>query len=185
VSIAPESASGWREIADQLTSEQIDELEDQKRDPEYLTRLSSEPVGRHELQGVLLARARRFAGENVIAGFVGPVQLPVGAVSADVSQDVQSAPYRIVCGAGRHVDSLSGFEDNNVVVSIAAIQFVDGSVDDGSRGIEAPTVHILDNNVQTITGITASHARELAAALVAAADEIDGWATSAGEGAST
>jgi hypothetical protein len=57
-----------------------------------------------------------------------------------------------------------------VSVQPTAIQFSDGRVDDGSVH-EPPHVYLADN------ALTAAQARELAATLIEAADEVDGWAS--------
>ncbi|MGO8771500.1 MAG: hypothetical protein ACLQIK_01160 [Mycobacterium sp.] len=59
-------------------------------------------------------------------------------------------------------------------ISTAAIQFADGSIDDGD--IEPPSVAILDGDTDTGIQLNADQARKLASVLLAAADEVDGWA---------
>ncbi|MEZ0363392.1 hypothetical protein ACAG26_06760 [Mycobacterium sp. pUA109] len=89
------------------------------------------------------------------------VPLPPGAVHADDWQPYEP-PYRIVTGPTRVIGSYG--------VWAAAAQFADGSIDDGSQ-VEHPTVHV------TLTGgrddLTTAEARQLARALIAAADQFD------------
>jgi hypothetical protein len=75
-------------------------------------------------------------------------------------------PYRVVLGASR------GVTDHNVVVHTSAIQFADGRIDDG--GIVAPSVRI-SHACFNGRGLSSTQARELAARLLEAADQIDGW----------
>jgi hypothetical protein len=60
-----------------------------------------------------------------------------------------------------------GVTDHNVVVHTVAIQFADGRIDDGR--IKAATVY-------SGRGLSSTQARELAAALLEAADDLDRWA---------
>jgi hypothetical protein len=54
-------------------------------------------------------------------------------------------------------------------VQATAVQFTDGSIDDGTL-YEAPSVYLGDD------ALSSSQARELAAALIESADEVGGWA---------
>jgi hypothetical protein len=94
------------------------------------------------------------------------VPLPTGVAAVDDWHPNDPLPYRVVLGAGR------GVTDHNAVVQTVAIQFADGRIDDGR--IEAPTVTIsrADYNGR---GLSSTQARELAAVLLEAADELDGW----------
>jgi hypothetical protein len=65
-----------------------------------------------------------------------------------------------------------GVTDHNVVVQTSAIQFADGRIDDG--GIVAPSVTI-SHACYNGRGLSSTQARELAARLLEAADELDGW----------
>ena len=65
-----------------------------------------------------------------------------------------------------------GVTDHNVVVHTVAIQFADGRIDDGR--IKAPTVTISHAGYNG-RGLSSTQARELAARLLEAADELDGW----------
>ena len=75
-------------------------------------------------------------------------------------------PYRILFGELRGVD---GFHIDRVSVQPTAVQFADGRIDDGSVH-EPPHVYLGDD------GLTSLQARELAAVLLEAAAQLDGWA---------
>lgn len=74
--------------------------------------------------------------------------------------------YRIVFGVDRTVT------DSTARVYTAAVQFADGSLDDGT--IEAPTVAVCDGERDGLI-VNSDQARELASVLLQAAAEIDGW----------
>jgi hypothetical protein len=92
------------------------------------------------------------------------VPLPTGVAAVFDWRPNDPLPYRVVLGAGR------GVTDHNVVVHTSAIQFADGRIDDGA--IVAPSVTISHANGR---GLSRTQARELAARLLEAADELDGW----------
>jgi hypothetical protein len=91
------------------------------------------------------------------------VPLPAGAEFGD-EWDPDDL-HRVVVGAERHVT------DTDVVAWTSAIQFADGSIDDGSRS-QSPQVNLGGNDDE----LNSDQARELATALLEAASEIDGWA---------
>ncbi|AFM16999.1 hypothetical protein Mycch_2216 [Mycolicibacterium chubuense NBB4] len=93
------------------------------------------------------------------------VALPPGAYTQDTWQAAEPQPYRIILGGDR---TIAG---HRAVVSPSAVQWADGSVDDGRT--EAP--HVYAFNLEESNPLTTDQARELAAALLAAADEVDGW----------
>lgn len=95
-----------------------------------------------------------------------PVPLPVGARTFDTWQDDDPQPYRIIVGADRRVT------DHTVRVSPSAVQRADGSVD-GHGDIEAPQVYVFE--LGESAPLNSDQARELAAALLEAADEIERW----------
>jgi hypothetical protein len=91
------------------------------------------------------------------------VPLPTGATVAD---SWESDPgHRVIMGATR------GVTDYDVVVWTSAVQYTDGALDDGGDS-EPPSVHV---NFGDSRGMNSDQARELAAALLEAAAEIDGW----------
>jgi hypothetical protein len=93
------------------------------------------------------------------------VPVPPGA-RPDTWQDDSPQPYRILLGDVRGID---GVDTDRLCVQPTAVQFADGRVDDGSVH-EPPHVYLCDH------AFTATQAREVAALLIAAADEVDGWA---------
>jgi hypothetical protein len=78
-------------------------------------------------------------------------------------------PFRFVIFADRTVT------DHPVRVSMHAFQWADGSLADGTgaegNGVEAPEIALIEASIQPLNS---DQARELAAALPAAADELDG-----------
>jgi hypothetical protein len=91
-----------------------------------------------------------------------PDVAPPAGATADIWED--TPPERVVYSASR------GIPDYEVNVWTSAIQFADGTLDDGSRS-EPPSVHL---TVWASTGMNSDQARILAAVLIEAADEIDG-----------
>lgn len=89
---------------------------------------------------------------------------PPGVVIVDEWQQDDPQDYRVVIGADRTVT------DHSARVSPSAVQWADGRVDDGR--IEGPSVYVLDVGAP----LNSDQARELAAALLEAAAEVDGWA---------
>lgn len=94
------------------------------------------------------------------------VPLPTGVAAGSGWQPDDPLPYRVVMGEIRAVT------DHNVAVQTVAIQFADGRIDDGR--IKAPTVTISRGGYNG-RGLSSSQARGLAAVLLEAADELDGW----------
>jgi hypothetical protein len=91
---------------------------------------------------------------------------PVGAEFAD--DWVGEPPYRVIFGVDRTVT------DHAARVYAVVVQLADGSIDEGL--IEGPHVNITDGEGSGIEDLNSDQARELASALLEAADEIDGWA---------
>jgi hypothetical protein len=92
------------------------------------------------------------------------VPVPPGA-RPDAWQDDSPFAYRVLLGEVRGID---GVDTDHVCVQPTAIQFADGRVDGGSVH-EPPHVYLRDD------ALSAAQARELAALLIEAADEVDGW----------
>jgi hypothetical protein len=90
---------------------------------------------------------------------------PPGATTHDEWEDDDPQPYRIVFGADRTVT------DHRARVSTSAVQWADGSVDDGR--IEAPYIYVYD--LGESRPLNSDQARELGAALLESAAEVDGW----------
>jgi hypothetical protein len=81
----------------------------------------------------------------------------------DTWQDNVPLPYRILFGMLRNTGGLE-----HTTIQATAVQYADGRIDDGSVH-EAPHVYLGDD------ALSSSQARELAAALIETADEVDGW----------
>lgn len=161
MSIAPENGpSTWRDIADQLTPEQVEQLRELERQVVW-TFEGGSASERHDEESDLLDKARRFARENLTAAFVGPVPLPAGAESAGAWEDFGSQPWRVIWGPER-------FITDEVNVASCACQYADGSLDSGDR--DGPSVFIGGYRVPV------DRARVMVAALQECLDEIDGWA---------
>ncbi|VBA60295.1 hypothetical protein [Mycobacterium attenuatum] len=95
------------------------------------------------------------------------VPLPPGAVYAALWEDAATdRPWRVVNSATRGVEGKS-----DIQVWVAAVQYADGSLDQNDA-IDRASVWI--DACQE--ALSARQARELADALLAAADELDGWA---------
>jgi hypothetical protein len=90
------------------------------------------------------------------------VPVPPG-VEPDAWQNDVPQPYRVLFGVLRNTDGVE-----YTTVQATAYQYTDGRIEDGSVR-EAPHVYLGDD------ALSSSQARELAAALIEAADEADGW----------
>jgi hypothetical protein len=109
---------------------------------------------------------------------------PAGA-TPDIWQDDGPTSYRVVDGRVRNVDVNRASNEGLTGVSVYthAVQLADGSLSfaasDGAPGVSIDTFWRDDPNGpphDTGISVTAEEARELAAALLEAAAEIDGWA---------
>jgi hypothetical protein len=176
-STTPENAESWRDLADQLTPEQVAELDAYTHSGTRLYQLRGTAItvsaainpgprwvdtGPRWDDAALLSQARHHARENLTAAMVGEVPPPAGT-SADAWED-NDPPYRFIRGADRAIAGTT------VRVLTGAFQFADGSIDvDGQ--VDVPNVAI-DGDVDHLS---ADQARQLAAAVLAAADEIDKW----------
>ncbi len=165
MSIAPEFAVGWRDLTCELTPGQIESLEDLEHDCQTgrLTGLGDAPLSDDEIDRLLLDLARKDVESSLRAMMFGGVQLPSGAVHSEDWEGGDS-PYRVIFGAER------GVAGHRATVRAAAIQFTDGRVDDGQL-VEAPSLTVLYADDELSSG----QARELAAVLLEAADELDRW----------
>ena len=94
------------------------------------------------------------------------VPLPPGAQWARlVAGDPDPDPYSVVYGAGRDVAG------SKVSVQAIAVQYPDGSLDSAE---DPPQVFLAVDSVGG-AGLVSGEARELAAALLEAADQLDRW----------
>lgn len=121
-------------------------------DPRAATPGSSEPIAPREERG------------SDIMTQTNDVPLPAGASPSDEGWD---GPYRVVYGVEHKI------VDSDAYVQTSAVQLRDGSLDtkDGpSRSEPGISVHSHWENY-----LTAPQARQLAAAIIASADELDVW----------
>jgi len=169
-----EAVNSWRQLADQLTAEQIAELEEYEQNPPTFVDLSAVGCYRRqtaeELRDSLLDQARRHAKNNLADAFIGPVALPPGFNWASDWQEGREGgaglPHRCVY-ADR--DSIDG----RLRLSATAIQFADSKID-AAGDVEAPHIDLIWEGTDTDVHLSSAAAREAATALLAIADEIDG-----------
>ncbi|WP_157118283.1 hypothetical protein [Mycobacterium sherrisii] len=175
--LTAENVDSWRDLAEQLTATQFAELEACAHCGERLYRLqgstitisaTEHPGARWADTGLLwngaelLRKARGYARINLIASLVGEVPAPDGARVGNWEDG--EAPFRFISAPEREIAGTT------VRVLAGAYQFADGSLDLGGK-IGVPTVAI-DGDADRLS---VQQARELAAALIEAADEVEGW----------
>ncbi len=96
--------------------------------------------------------------------------LPAGA-NGDIWELHKGRFGRVIWATPRFIP-----DREDVLIAASAVKLDDGSIDDGSHS-EAPMLHI---EISGCRALNTAQARELAAAILAAADEIDGWRTAGG-----
>ena len=158
MSMTPENDTmTWRDLTDQLTERQIAELEDQERDPDSLVRITGNPAYRYDGESLLDA-ARSYARNHLGAAMIGDVPAPAGAVRVYDWNDADNPDaYRLVDFSTRTITT----PYNEITVEHQGVQYPDGRLKN----------EILLTRFEPLT---TDEARRLAAALIAAADEIDG-----------
>lgn len=157
MTMTPENANTWRDIAEQLTPAQTDEL---LREHAAVGASLSDTSWVQDRERELLALARRYARTNLLNALIGPVPAAAGArVDTDWEDDESAIAHRFVSGAEREIAGFALFA--------SACQFADGSIDLGR--IEAPSVTIAEKRVSV------EDVRVLIAALQECLDEIDRW----------
>jgi hypothetical protein len=91
--------------------------------------------------------------------------IPAGFSADDWADDWADThtrrPFRLIWGPQRKIG-------DNAVVRLSATQYVDGSIDETED--DGPAIHV---DVLGDWGVNAKHARQLAAAILAEADEAD------------
>lgn len=97
---------------------------------------------------------------------------PAPPIGADLVCDWEThikdhQPYRTICGADRHVT------DHEATVYSAVTQLADGTIEDSE--LAAPGVYVCQGDRDCLDRLNSDQARELAAALLEAAAELDGW----------
>ena len=148
-----DNATTWRDLADALTPQQLAYIEDWDKHPELPPRADGRVKTDDEHQKSLLFTARQFVGSNA-----------AGALFADVAPPPDEG-YRYPwedAGDGTWTRFFVGMERElgDVRVFVSGIQSSDGSI---SRSISA----------EASDGMGAGEARQLAALLIEAADELD------------
>lgn len=97
------------------------------------------------------------------------VPLPAGAQYATDWEAGKPQAFRVLYGPARTVG-----DDDNACVSTDAVQFADGSIDrDG--WVWSPGMVIAHEDTDTGIRLNSTEARALAAVLLEAADQLDGW----------
>lgn len=164
MSMTPENpARRWRDLSNELTPEQVQFLEERESDPDVLVRITGNPEYRVD-DDILLFSARRYAGDNLAAAMIDDVPDPAGAVKVSGWEDPDTpGAFRLFFGTTRTVELGHG---DGIDVTIRGAQSRDGSVEE--RGILV--------NGGSDDPMTTDAARGLAAVLLEAVDEIDGWA---------
>jgi hypothetical protein len=161
MSMTPENTvRGWRDLADQLTPEQVDLLLERESAPDEHAALAGSPERTFD-RDKLLAGARHYARDNLAVAMIDNIPEPAGAVEVTEWADPDSpGAFRLFYGATRTVELDDGADIN---VTVLGTQATDGSVDEHGILIDGGS----DDTITTHEG------RRLAAALVEAADEVD------------
>jgi hypothetical protein len=162
----PENAEMWRDLSDQLSPEQIAELEEWERDPYLIFEL---PGGQRrqtaeELRVALLWRARGYASDNLAGALYGEVPEPAGATTLygwDGATDL-----RYFQGTSRAVEVTGEDSDGNglfVSVNIDGTQYPDDRIE--------RTIRV--DGLSSDDYLTLEQARRLGQALIDGFDEAD------------
>lgn len=167
MSMTPENpATTWRDLADQLTPQQVADIEYCERQqippgltsPEHRLNYARKLIEGNIAQAVY-ADVAPPAGTHVLGGWEG-------------GGDDTGIVVRVVSTDAKRVDA------TNILVSLIAVQRPDGSIVSES-GVDEPLVHVdeLDQDGDSCERFTINvgGARNLARALTAAADQLDGW----------
>jgi hypothetical protein len=156
--VSNDNAKTWRDLTDQLTAEQIARIEDLQQ------RGWPPGTSQAEIALAMLVVARDMAQRNLTERRVGHVPVPAGAIAENWEGTPDDRmPYRVITSPTRAITGYAGA----VSLFISAHQRADGHVDVG-HGVRLKLGHV--------GGISRASARELAAMLLEAADELDRWA---------
>lgn len=148
-----DNATTWRELADALTRQQVAYIEEWERHPEIPPLADGSAPTNDAHQRALLFTAREFVGSNAAAALFADVAPPPEEGHYYPWENIGDDTWtRFFVGTSRKL--------GDVEVFISGIQSSDGSI---SRDI----------NVSAGEGMGATEARELAALLIQAADELD------------
>lgn len=91
------------------------------------------------------------------------VPLPLGAEADTIWEDDEPHPYRVIYGIPR------GVAGHQLNLQTSAVQYADGSI---NKSDDPPRVSL---DIHCDEGLSSDQARNLAASLLEAANEIDGW----------
>jgi hypothetical protein len=171
--ITPENVTSWRDLADQLTPKQATRLEEIERDPVGHFCHIGPPMSRSEVQANLLRMARSYARDNLAGVLCAEVPDPAGALNvSDWSDWDTDAAIRYFSGRRWVIDVDNPGEAIHVVAD--GMQLSNGHID--------RAITLSSSNTSRGWGpmnwntITPQQARQFAAALIDAADEVDRWA---------
>jgi hypothetical protein len=161
-----ENATTWRDLADQLTPEQIARLEESERT--YRSDAVSLPMSwtwvprtEGDIARTLLGFARTDAADNLNEVLFTEIALPAGAVSALLWEP---EGWRCFDGSSWSIERNAG---SDIQVQIVGVQYADGRVER----------RIAVGELRHLEPITPLEAQQLAAVIAAAADEIDRLST--------
>jgi hypothetical protein len=172
--ITHENVTSWRDLADQLTREQVAKLQDSEHN--FRTKAASLPAeypyewpprSESEIGDILLCSARIYAGDNLGAKLIGGVAPPAGASYVGDWDDARfgvDAALRYFRGSKR-VIGRGGNLGKDITVATDGLQYADGRI---NREITTAL-----GDYEALDPLTSEQARQLAAALIAASDEID------------
>jgi hypothetical protein len=163
-----ENATTWRDLADQLTTEQVTKIQGIERDPVGYFRRIGPPMSRSEVQATLLRMARSYAGDNLAVYLCAEVPDPAGAVNvSDWSDWDVDAACRYFSGRSWVIDHGDHGEAIHVVVDGSQLSNgdINRAITLSNKSREWGTV-----NWETITP---QQARQFASALIEAARELD------------
>jgi hypothetical protein len=96
------------------------------------------------------------------ANTIPAIPVPVGFSADDWGDTHTARPFRLIWGPQHAIDG------DAVMVRVSAAQLADGAIDETDD--DGPAIHI---DVCRDWGISTKHAREVAAAILASADEAD------------
>ncbi|WP_163650788.1 hypothetical protein [Mycobacterium mantenii] len=168
----------WRDLADQLTPQQVAELEEREAGYRHRATLPEDPWTSWEprtdraIEDALLHDGRRHAHDNLIAALMSDVPPLPDAKTFGYWETDDEHLCRFVSTPTRSVDG------TKIRVLGAASQLADGSILI-AQGIDVPQVRIdelsRDGYMTEVFTLSPGQARNLAAALLNTADQIDGW----------
>jgi hypothetical protein len=150
-----DNATTWRDLSDLLVPSEVESLESLERDLQRVARASDRSIA-----AVMLKAARDWATNHVVDAAYADVPVPAGA-STDSSgweQNLQRDGYSRSLVWRSYDDGLDG-----ITVDIDGRQECDGSF----------TRHVSLWGVEEGGGLTSAVARDVAALLIEAADELD------------